>query len=448
MSSNPPPTYTINLSLPPRSRYRAVATEYAPVLHQLTPLYSEVVSYIKLPPLFFHYLGRLLLHRLYSDEQTEELHGISEASHVPMYLLIAYNVILDLLMGCTSGGVRVRHGVRIDGDNEEDEEGGDGGPTMMHFRTLDWMMPALRDAVVQFEYIESPNGPVVARTLGYVGFVGVLTGVRKGLSVSLNFRPHHNATSVSIANLKYYWNTLLVLLGRRPSISTVLRDFLLPRPASQTPRVHRKLSKRRGCDGREKHDDEVEEEEKKLLSTSLPPYTSDTISSLLPTMRTPVAYLIFCTPSETLILEKDFCTANILRSDEFISTTNHDVACEYSSTTAAAGTAASSTPPDSTPQSKTRMHAFLQISMQEILDESIDRKRCLTSKWKAWSQRQAQQAKRGQPAAKGVTLTTLRKWIETYPVCNEVTHFACIMDPREGVFRWVRKFEDGEVTGQ
>jgi len=37
---------------------------------------------------------------------------------------------------------------------------------------------------------------VIASTIGYVGFVGALTGVRKGLSVSLNFRPYHNARGI------------------------------------------------------------------------------------------------------------------------------------------------------------------------------------------------------------------------------------------------------------
>ncbi|KAI4672153.1 uncharacterized protein J4E78_000653 [Alternaria triticimaculans] len=45
-------------------------------------------------------------------------------------------------------------------------------------------------------------------------------------------------------------------------------------------------------------------------------------------MQTSVAYLIFCTSAETIILEKDFHSARILRSSTFISTTNHDVSLE------------------------------------------------------------------------------------------------------------------------
>ncbi|EUC41044.1 hypothetical protein COCMIDRAFT_107206 [Bipolaris oryzae ATCC 44560] len=447
MSVNSPPIYTIDLSLPPRSRYKAVAREYAPTLHQLTSLYTEVVAHLKLPPCFFHYLGRLLLRRLASNEQTEELRGISEECGVPMYLLVAYNVFLDLLLGCTSGGVLTKKP-----EQEGEGKGGEGDEevTMMHFRTLDWSMPVLRDVIVQFDYINSPQGEVIARIVGYVGFVGILTGVRKGLSVSLNFRPYHNASGLSLENARYYWNTLLILLGRRPSITTVIRDFLLPRP-KETPRVRRKLSKKRGRNGRKQQD--LEEEKEELVPTYHPPHPPDAVTSLLPTLRTPVAYLIFCTPDETLILEKDFRTANILRSPTFLATTNHDIALEPHSP---------SQQPTTTSPVQPHIHAFLQssifqqASVQDILDDSIYRKECLTLAWRAWRRRrrqQEQQQERQQEAGReeeqsemGVPLSTLERWVERWPVSNATTHFACIMDPGTGVFRWVRKFEAGEIV--
>jgi len=95
---------------------------------------------------------------------------------------------------------------------------------------------------------------------------------------------------------------------------------------------------------------------------------------------------------------------------------------------------------------QTQTKPSLGVGMQEVLDESIDRKQCLSEKWQKWSQQQGRKAKRGQPAAAGVSLRTLIRWVEAYPVCNAVTHFACIMDPREGIFRWVRKFDEGEIV--
>ena len=411
-TSNTPSIYTINLSLPPRERYVLVATEYAHVLRKMPCLYDEAVQHLRLPTGVFHLLGRLFLRRLHSDEQTEELRGISEASGVPMYLLVAYNVFLDLLMGCTSGGVMVK-------DPEAET-------TMMHFRTLDWSMPLLRQAIVQFDFIEGVGGEVIASTIGYVGFVGALTGVRKGLSVSLNFRPYHNARGISGPNIRYYWNTLMVLLGKRPSISTLIRDCLLPR--SSAPRRRHRLSKK------------SLQERRDPSSALIPPYNASDAPNIIATMQTSVAYLIFCTSAETIILEKDFHSARILRSSTFISTTNHDVSLESTVNPHAHQNQAVHT--------QGRNHSFLNAGMQEVLEESIMRKQCLERKWREWTQEQGRKAKRGQNAAVGMSPEKLIKWLKQYPVCNEVTHFVCVMDPAEGMFRWVRAFEEGEIPFQ
>jgi hypothetical protein len=100
---------------------------------------------------------------VYDTEQTRELRGISKATGVEMYLMVAFNVLLDLFMGCTSGGVRITE---------------NGVEKMVHFRTLDWGMDVLRRVVVQLDFVEKEGGPVVARSITYVGFVGILTGVR------------------------------------------------------------------------------------------------------------------------------------------------------------------------------------------------------------------------------------------------------------------------------
>lgn len=50
-----------------------------------------------------------------------------------MHLLVAFNVLLDLFMGCTSGGAKL---------SVEDR--------MLHFRTLDWGMDPLRKVIVQY----------------------------------------------------------------------------------------------------------------------------------------------------------------------------------------------------------------------------------------------------------------------------------------------------------
>jgi hypothetical protein len=162
-----PPTYTIDLSLPPAERYVQVAQDFQSQLRDLTTLFDEVVSGFPIPLSLasIKTIAKFFLRRVHSTEQTEELQGISQTVGVDMYLLVAFNVLLDLFMGCTSGGVKV---FADDGM----------GSKMCHFRTLDWEMAKLRAVVVQWEFVDKPKGKVLARGVGYVGFVGVLTGVR------------------------------------------------------------------------------------------------------------------------------------------------------------------------------------------------------------------------------------------------------------------------------
>lgn len=65
-----------------------------------------------------------------------------------MYLLVAFNVLLDLWMSCTSGGARVSDSAGLE--------------TMLHFRTLDWSMDPLRKVVVHLDFVENPGGTVLA----------------------------------------------------------------------------------------------------------------------------------------------------------------------------------------------------------------------------------------------------------------------------------------------
>jgi hypothetical protein len=166
-----PPTYDIDLSLPPEERYVKLAKDFASDIQELVGIFDEVLTLVRLPISSKHLkrVSKLLLRRIHDSEQQAELEGISKATGVDMYLLVAFNVLLDLFMGCTSGGVRVTDGP--------------GKPTkMIHFRMLDWGMDALRRVVVQLNFVF--DGQVVARSVTYAGFVGVITGVRYASSCS------------------------------------------------------------------------------------------------------------------------------------------------------------------------------------------------------------------------------------------------------------------------
>ena len=160
------PIYTIDLSLKPEDRYVALAKDYLSEIANLTALFDDLIVASELPisTKTMHIITRLLLRRVHDREQFRELRGISKVTGVEMHLLVALNVLLDLFMSCTSGGAKIRDG--------EDAS------KMVHFRTLDWGMEALRKVVVQLEFVENAGGPVIARSVTYVGFVGFLTAVR------------------------------------------------------------------------------------------------------------------------------------------------------------------------------------------------------------------------------------------------------------------------------
>lgn len=162
--SDIPPTYTIDLSLPPRQRYVELARDFKPRLRELTSLFDEVIELAGIENIErVRSLARWALRGVYCKEQTEELRGISKTIEVEMYLLVALNTLLDVLMGCTSGGARTKEG---------------SVSKMLHFRMLDWGMDPLRHIIVNLEFIQSPSSKVIARSVTYAGFVGVLTGVR------------------------------------------------------------------------------------------------------------------------------------------------------------------------------------------------------------------------------------------------------------------------------
>lgn len=374
-----------------------------------------------------HRIAAVLLRRVHSSEEDLELQGVSRVTQVPMYLLVSFNVFLDLFMGCTSGAVR------------SVKEGQLPAPSkMLHFRTLDWNMDPLREVVVQLEYVKSASQTpekVLATSLTYVGYVGVLTGVRRGLSMSLNFRPQHNA-STFVDHIKFYAHNLLVLLGRRQSISSLLRSYLIP-------------------------DDETHSAE---------PLTLDRLAETLPPKASTAAYLIFSDGQSAITIEKDRVTGQVRRSRSFIVMTNHDL--DFPTKTH--GGKGSDNP------------SFLESAIAE----SVDRRACISGKWR--DKVRKEQAKhiaavekssgssmpyvvprtgpttRRRLAAKnigvesswkkstklpgaqidgnhleeGVSLTEveLKDWLTAWPTVNECTHFGAILDPIDGKVVWARRY--------
>ncbi|KAL6798916.1 beta subunit of N-acylethanolamine-hydrolyzing acid amidase domain-containing protein [Trichoderma sp. SZMC 28013] len=396
MEEDPIPTYRIDLSLPPAERYVKLASDFAPRMKQITPLFDTVLESV-VPWSFLcsivKFAALLILRRVYSSEETQELIGISKASGVNLHFLVAFNLLLDTLLGCTSGGVLTRLKKVKGGETHLGEKQTDAEPRarMMHFRTLDWGMPELRSVLVVLEFVRSSSKEsqtVIARTVTYAGFVGVLTGVRQNLSVSLNFRPTHNCSALSLR-----MHQSLVLLGVQPSISSVLRQHLL-RPEHYHP-------------------------------------TINNVAKSITKTRSAPCYIILCSGTETTIIQKDLVNAQTKSAVDFIVHTNHDFA-----------------PTDQSSQANGQKESSSILGMEALVEESEERKDCILGKWTALAKRQQRDFKRGKGRESPATFEqTLQRWVKTYPIMNECTHFGCILDPGTGTIRWLERgenFEDSE----
>ncbi|KAJ5108596.1 beta subunit of N-acylethanolamine-hydrolyzing acid amidase-domain-containing protein [Penicillium angulare] len=430
-----PPVFRINLSLPPAERYVSIATLYRDRMRSLRGMFDDLITSIspRIPVNYIHKIAWLCLRRLHTSEETQELRGISQSTGIDMYLLICLNTVLDLLMGCTSGGVRVK--------SKSSQT------KMLHFRTLDWGMDPLRDLIVQLEFVRDLDPQnVLATSITYVGFVGVLTGVRKDLSASLNFRPVHDTTR----NFAFYANHLFVLLGLRQSISSLVRQCILLPPGEVT--------------------------EKSKFST-----LADIVANV-PRMATTAAYLIFSDGSTTVTMEKDHRTAVVRSSSSFIVTTNHDQGSD-------------SLPTEAVADAKRQNHFGLTLvasdgqAITDLIEDSNERRECIQRRWNRGVREQneltnnvstieennsfaepsgsrsslrlrkrreeeerLEEARRERmvsldlddDSGTSITKSQVVDWLTTFPVLNETTHYATIMDPSLGKLAWVRRYDTSE----
>ena len=413
-----PPRWTIDLSLLPRDRYRQLARHYKDAIQGLTGLFNSLLEDTAVPENWIstvNCVSRLLLRRLHDKSQTEELRGIAEESGIPLYLLVAFNVILDLLMGCTSGGVRTLERGKPFHEAK-----------MLHFRTLDWSMDPLRQVLVQLDFVRSNSSSpkqIVATSITYVGFTGVLTGVRPGLSMSLNFRGLHDNTSRT-AQFRFYLHHLLVLLGRRPSIATYLRKFLT---GDYEDAWTVSMNGRRQAWA-------------STTAAEVPQPTSLAgVYEQILSYHTTAAYLVFSDGDSTISIDKDFRTAEMRQSKEFIATTNHDVIGhrENQQENVVATRAV---------QNAAR-HA---AGLDEFLDESEERLKCISNRWKrlvSRKQKEGVQTGRNETLEDVAARTSLSPnriidWIAKYPTTNECTHFATVLDPKGGSVVWCRAYPE------
>lgn len=506
-----PPRFTVDLSVAPEHRYDHIAAQLMPAIRatDLEGLFGDLVATAvpggwRAGQRGLLALARLTLRRVYADDETAELRGIASATGLPLYLLVAFNVLLDLLLGCTSGGVRMAY---CDGDAEGDAGNSAGAARgaraarkpvaaaaipsksrIVHFRTLDWDMDELRHLIVELDFVRAAGGPVVATTVGYFGYVGALTGVRRGLSLSLNFRPTHDRSTWR-KRAAYRWHQAMVLLGRRPSISSTLRHYLLSPAAPGTEPLLRRRDGRAEDPtvaavasvsplalGGEKLDTPNAELENLHEQQDPHDLNIDSLLAELTLSPSTAAYLIFSTAQRTYAVEKDHLAAVVRSDGTLLTTCNHDVDDESAPERVAAAAA-----------------AVAETGMMSLVEDSMDRKHMVRRVWwgavlrqrkqqarrsavlrrharsflpdgsKTSSQLRARQdqmeqdqqhevekqeeekERRVPPPADGVLLDDVLKMLGHEYITHDQTHYSVIMDPLTGRVLWRRAYDLGEL---
>lgn len=157
--------------------------------------------------------------------------------------------------------------------------------------------------------------------------------------------------------------------------------------------------------------------------------TLESITSEIPSLPSTAAYLIFSDGNRTLVFEKDYRTAVSRVREDFIVATNSDRFGEDQRTIDGnAGIAAGS----------------LGSEIEGFLAESVSRGLCVRAEWREAVIR----ATGVDPGDDGehedvgahVQRVDVVEWLGKWPITNECTHYATVMDPKEGNIVWLKRF--------
>jgi hypothetical protein len=255
------------------------------------------------------------------------------------------------------------------------------------------------------------------------GFIADAARHRQGLSISFNFRSNMKALRALSyrKRTQYCAGKVLVLLGRRPSVSSTLRKYIIP-----STRV-------------------AEEKDYQLNDSKLP--TLQNVIDTFTRVETAQCFIIVCNGTKTTVIEKDWKTAVLRSDDSCIVCTNHDQAEEDGATTISEDHNGQNMAQGNIPVSATL------AGMEEILEESVERKQWIEQKWTRARNRYLKHNPGTEDNDAAVTLRQVQEWITSEPVFAECTHFAVIMDPNTGDVVWSRRYpepvyeyedEDGE----
>jgi hypothetical protein len=164
-------SYTIDLDLDPEDRWTEISIEYTRKIKKLLKYCNQILGSATYPASWLAWLFSSSV--FYIDE----LRGISRDTGIDISQLILMQLCYEVCACCTS--------VIVDKDDKT-----------YHYRTMDWAMNELKGMTI--DVIFTRSGIELYRATCWAGYVGVLTGMRRGLaSVSLNYRRTQDGTFMS-----------------------------------------------------------------------------------------------------------------------------------------------------------------------------------------------------------------------------------------------------------
>ena len=167
-------TFEIDLDADPEDRWTEVSVRYTKKIKKLLKYCDLILGSITYPATWLAWL--------FSESvfYIDELRGIAHDTGIDLSQLILMQLCYEVCACCTS--------VIVDKDDRT-----------YHYRTMDWAMEELKDMTIEVCFTRS--GIELYRATCWAGYVGVLTGVRKGLaSVSLNYRRTSEGTFMNNLN--------------------------------------------------------------------------------------------------------------------------------------------------------------------------------------------------------------------------------------------------------
>ncbi|CAF0844433.1 unnamed protein product [Adineta steineri] len=182
-----PPRFIVNLDLSPALRWqhilRLYIDQFREVEKKIDSMITDIIGQFA-GPMLEKILSTIMsgITRLGLVYYGQELKGFSEITGIPLGKLVLIQFVYECFACCTSIVCK-------------DEQNN----IPIHIRTMDWELDFLKPLTIDVDF--QKNGQTIFKATTWVGYVGILTGMRTqdGYSVSVNFR--HTGGSLG-TNLK------------------------------------------------------------------------------------------------------------------------------------------------------------------------------------------------------------------------------------------------------